>query len=69
MVFTAYLCDDFKLSNSGVLTIYGSYAEFRSNDSEEIKLFIKNSSYSAVVCPQLHTNEDGVRVKRVVFVD
>ena len=68
MVFTAYLCDDFEMRDSGLLTIFGSYAEFRSNDSEEINSFIENYPHNAVVCPQLYVNEKGVRVKRVIFL-
>jgi len=67
MVFTAYICDDFYLNEQGILTIWGNYAEFTSNDSEIVNNFINKSFGNAVVCPQLYVNKEGVRVKRVIF--
>ena len=67
MVFTAYVCDDFQMGESRVLTIFGNYAEFTSDDSVMVYDFINNSKYNAVVCPQLYTNGEGLRVSRVIF--
>ena len=67
MVFTAYVCDDFELTDSGVLVIFDNYAEFSTNDREMIDQFIENSSYNAVVCPATFTNEFGVQPKKVIF--
>tara|TARA_R110000772_G_scaffold199435_1_gene310056 strand:+ start:289 stop:498 length:210 start_codon:yes stop_codon:yes gene_type:complete len=69
MVFTAYVCDDFELRDSGVLVIYGNYAEFTSNDSEMVQKFIDNGFYNAVVCPALYKNEFGARPKKIKFAD
>ena len=67
MVFTAYVCDDFELTNSEVLVIFGNYAEFTSNDREVVEQFMNNSSYNAVVCPAIFTDEFGVQPKRIIF--
>ena len=67
MVFTAFVCDYFELTDLGVLEIFGSYAEFTSNDREMVEQFINNGFYNAVVCPALFKNEFGVRPKRVLF--
>ena len=67
MVFTAYVCDNFELTDSGVLEVFGNYAEFSTNDREMVEQFIENSSYNAVVCPATFTNEFGVQPKRVIF--
>ena len=67
MVFTAYVCDDFVMTESGVLGIFGNYAEFTSNDREVVEQFINNSSYNAVVCPAIFTDEFGVQPKRILF--
>ena len=67
MVFTAYVCEDFELTDSGVLVIFGNYAEFTSNDRGMIEQFIEASSHNAVVCPAIFTDEFGVQPKRVLF--
>lgn len=67
MNYTTYLCDDFYLDSDGLLTIYGSYAEFTSNDSEDIIVFIANYPCNAAVCPQLYVNENNINVKKVIF--
>ena len=67
MVFTAYVCDEFELTDSGVLVIFGIYAEFSSNDREMVEQFMHNSSYDAVVCPAIFTDEFGVQPKRILF--
>ena len=67
MVFTAYVCDDYELRDSGLLIINGNYAEFTSNDREMVEQFIDNSSYNAIVCPAIFKNEFGVEVKRILF--
>jgi len=67
MVFTAYVCDDFELTDSGVLVIFDSYAEFSSNDREVVEEFINNSFYNAVICPALFKDQFGVRPNRILF--
>ena len=67
MVFTAYVCDDFELTDSGVLVVFGNYAEFSSNDREMVENFIANSFYGAVVCPAIYTNESGESPKKILF--
>lgn len=67
MVFTAYVCDDFKLTESGTLEIFGNHAEFKSNDREIVEQFINNSIHDAVVCPSIFTNEFGVPPKKIIF--
>ena len=67
MVFTAYVCDDFELTDSGVLVIFGNYAEFTSNDRRMVEQFMNNSFYNAVVCPALFKDEFGVQPKRILF--
>ena len=67
MVFTAYICDDYELTDSGVLVVYGNYAEFTSNDREMVEEIVNNSSHNAIVCPAIFTDEFGVPPKRVLF--
>ena len=67
MVFTAYVCDDFEMTESGVLTISGNYAEFSSNDRVMIEKFIENSFYNAVVCPAIFKDKNGNPPCRVQF--
>ena len=67
MVFTVYVCDDFQLNDSGVLTIFGNYAGFSSNDKKMVDDFIEHSYYGAVVCPATFTDEFGVKPKKVIF--
>jgi hypothetical protein len=67
MVFTAYVCDNYELTDSGVLVIFGNYAEFTSNDREMVEQFIDNSSYNAIVCPAIFTDAFGVPAKRILF--
>ena len=67
MEFTAYVCDDFTLTKSRELIIYGNHAEFKSNNREMIQNFISNSFYNAVVCPTTYTDEFGVQPNKIIF--
>ena len=67
MVFTAYVCDDYELTDSGVLVIFGNYAKFSSNDREMVEQFMNNNSFTDVVCPAMFTDEFGVQPKRILF--
>jgi hypothetical protein len=67
MVFTAYVCSDFEMSESGVMTIWGSIAEFSSNNREVVEKFIANSFENAVVCPVLYFDELGRTPSGVIF--
>ena len=67
MVFTAYVCSDFEMSESGVMTICGSFAEFSSNDRTMVEKFIANSFENAVVCPAIYSDENGNAPSGVIF--
>lgn len=67
MVFTAYVCDDFVMTESGVLIIFGNNAEFSSNDREMVQKFIENSSFNAVVCPATFKDANGKVPSRIQF--
>jgi hypothetical protein len=67
MVFTAYVCDDFEMTESGVLYIFGNYAEFSSNDRVMIEKFMFNSFFNAVVCPAIFKDVNGKVPSRIQF--
>ena len=67
MVFTAYVCSDFDMSESGVMYIWNSIAEFSSNDRTMVEKFIANSFENAVVCPAIYFDENGRSPSGVIF--
>lgn len=67
MVFTAYVCSDFDMSESGVMYIWNSIAEFSSNDRTMVEKFIANSFENAVVCPAIYSDENGRSPSGVIF--
>ena len=67
MVFTAYVCSDFEMSESGVMYIWNSIAEFSSNDRTMVEKFIANSFENAVVCPAIYFDENGRAPSGVIF--
>jgi len=68
MVFTAYVCSDFEMSESGVMYIWNSIAEFSSNDRTMVEKFIANSFENAVVCPAIFRDEAYRTPSRVIFI-
>ena len=68
MVFTVYVCDDFEMSESGVLKVFSNYAEFSSNDRMMVEEFIKNSTHNAVVCPAIFKDVNGKVPSRIMFI-
>jgi len=67
MVFTVYVCDDFEMTESGVLVVLGNYAEFTTNDRVMVEEFIENSTYNSVVCPAIYRDENGKVPSRIIF--
>lgn len=67
--FRTFICEDFEFQPaSGRLVIEKVKAVFETNDSALIRHLMNNTTFSAIVCPQLFADENGVKVKEVVFI-
>lgn len=69
MEFIVYVCDDFEMTESGVLVVFGNYAEFTTDDRVTAQEFIDNSTYNSVVCPSIYKDENGNVASRIIFIN
>jgi hypothetical protein len=66
MLHPVYKCDDFKME-SGQLTIYNAELVAMVSSLSDFNAFTYTLKYDAVICPQWYTDEDGNKVKIVIF--